>query len=103
MIQRPLVVKQETKGTILDGRADQALPETAPLRIRRIGDEEVVCMLGRAVRQPKVVLNELVVIQLTFCILDIREPDGFIRPKRNNCQGQNRSQVSWRNPQGRQG
>ena len=28
IIQRSLVVKQEPKGTILDGRADQALPDS---------------------------------------------------------------------------
>jgi hypothetical protein len=31
IIQCPLVVEQETKGTILDGRGDQALPESTRL------------------------------------------------------------------------
>jgi hypothetical protein len=66
MIQLPLVVEQEAKGPIFDCRVDQTLPETTCLQIGCIGDEERVQSLGRVVGQPKVVLDELVMIKVTF-------------------------------------
>ena len=81
MIQHPLVVEQETKGTILGGHTDQALAEMTCVGNGGICDEEGIRAPSAVVGQPKVVMNTLVVIQINVHIIDIRKLDRLGEPK----------------------
>jgi hypothetical protein len=83
VVKCPLIVKKKTKGALANRIPNLPLPEETSRGIGRSSDQNIIRTLGGVLGLTKVILDNVVYIQIRLGVLDDRELERLRRPKRN--------------------
>jgi hypothetical protein len=83
VVKCPLIVKKKTKGALTNRIPNLPLPEETSRGIGRSSDQNIIRTLGGVLGLTKVILDNVVYIQIRLGVLDDRELERLRRPKRN--------------------
>ena len=97
VVKSPLIVKKKTKGALANSIPNLPLPEETSRDIGRSSNQSIIRTLGGVLWLTKVILDNVVHIQIRFGVLDERKLERLQRPKRNRSgrEDQLRRRRSW--------
>jgi hypothetical protein len=89
MIESPLILKEKTQRTLPNSNPELTLPEETGCRIGWACDKSVIRTFGRILRKMEIKLDQVLEVQISLGVLDLRKLEGVRRSKRH-CQGKGR-------------
>ncbi len=83
MVKSPLIVKRKMERTLTNSIPNLPLPEETSRDIGRSSNQSIIRTLGDVLGLTKIILDNVMHIQIRFGILDDRKLERLRRPKRN--------------------